>query len=138
MSGDPLADIRDALNAIAASMATREDLNATREELRATREEVRATREELRATREELTSTRVAIMARIDRLQDASTLLHDERIVDIGSAERSERLAKAARDDVTAIGEIVTPLIRLVHGIRAQLDDLAEQVRVLKEGRHAA
>ena len=130
MSGDPLADIRDALNAIAASMVTREDLNAIAASM--------ATREELRATREELTSTRVAIMARIDRLQDAATLQHDERIVDIGSAERSERLAKAARDDVTAIGEIVTPLIRLVHGIRAQLDDLAEQVRVLKEGRHAA
>ena len=137
MSGDPLADIRDALNAIAASMVTREDLNAIAASM-ATREELRATREELRATREELTSTRVAIMARIDRLQDAATLQHDERIVDIGSAERSERLAKAARDDVTAIGEIVTPLIRLVHGIRAQLDDLAEQVRVLKEGRHAA
>ena len=130
MSGDPLADIRDALNAIAASMVTREDLNAIAASM--------ATREELRATREELTGTRVAIMARIDRLQDAATLQHDERIVDIGSAERSERLAKAARDDVTAIGEIVTPLIRLVHGIRAQLDDLAEQVRVLKEGRHAA
>ena len=130
MSGDPLADIRDALNAIAASMVTREDLNAIAASM--------ATREELRAIREDLTSTRVAIMARIDRLQDAATLQHDERIVDIGSAERSERLAKAARDDVTAIGEIVTPLIRLVHGIRAQLDDLAEQVRVLKEGRHAA
>ena len=136
MSGDPLVDIRDALNAIAASMVTREDLNAIAASM-ATREELRAIAASM-ATREELTSTRVAIMARIDRLQDAATLQHDERIVDIGSAERSERLAKAARDDVTAIGEIVTPLIRLVHGIRAQLDDLAEQVRVLKEGRHAA
>ena len=85
--------------------------------------------------RDELTEMRVAIMARVDRLQDASTLQHHERIVDVGASERAERIAKAARDDATSLGEIVTPLIRLVHLMRTQLDDLAEQVRVLKEGR---
>jgi hypothetical protein len=105
MSGDPLADIRDTLADIAARMATRD----------------------------ELVETRTAIMARIDRLQDAVALQHEERIVDIGSAERAERLAKAAQGDAAAIGAIVTPLVRLVHGMRTQLDDLAEQVRVLKE-----
>ena len=82
-----------------------------------------------------MTEMRVAIMARIDRLQDAVTLQHHERIVDVASSERIERIAKAARDDVTSLGEIVTPLIRVVHLMRTQLDDLAEQVRVLKEGR---
>jgi hypothetical protein len=89
------------------------------------------------ATKEELTEVRAVIMARIDRLQDASTLQHHERIVDVASSERAEKIAKAARDDVSSLGEIVTPLIRVVHGIRTQLDDLAEQVRVLKEGRAA-
>jgi methyl-accepting chemotaxis protein len=89
------------------------------------------------ATRDELTEMRAAIMARIDRLQDASTIQHHERIVDVAASERAERLAKAARDDATSLGEIVTPLIRVVHGMRTQLDDLAEQVRVLKEGRAA-
>jgi hypothetical protein len=77
-------------------------------------------------------------MGRIDRLQDAMTLQHEERIVDIGSAERSERLAKAAQADAAAIGAIVTPLVQLVHGMRTQLDDLAEQVRLLKERPPAA
>jgi hypothetical protein len=89
------------------------------------------------ATRDDLTEMRAAIMARIDRLQDAATIQHHERIVDVASSERAERYAKAARDDATAIGEIVTPLIRVVHMMRTQLDDLAEQVRVLKEGRAA-
>jgi hypothetical protein len=87
------------------------------------------------ATRDELTEMRVEIMARIDRLQDASTIQHHERIVDVASSERAERIAKAAREDVTSLGEIVTPLIRVVHFMRSQIDDLAEQVRVLKEGR---
>lgn len=104
MSDDPLADIRDALASISARMATRDDVAQTRSE----------------------------IMARIDRLQDAVTLQHEERIVDIGSAERAERLAKAAQEDAASIGAIVTPLVRLVHGMRTQLDDLAEQVRVLR------
>jgi hypothetical protein len=84
------------------------------------------------------TSLRVDLMARIDRLQDVVTLQHEERIVDIGSTERAERLAKAAQEDAAAIGNIVTPLVRLVHGMRTQLDDLAEQVRVLKERPPAA
>jgi hypothetical protein len=87
------------------------------------------------ATRDELTEMRVEIMARIDRLQDASTIQHHERIVDVASSERAERIAKAAREDVTSLGEIVTPLIRVVHFMRSQIDDLAEKVRVLKEGR---
>jgi hypothetical protein len=87
------------------------------------------------ATRDELTEMRVEIMARIDRLQDASTIQHHERIVDVASSERAERIAKAAREDVTSLGEIVKPLIRVVHFMRSQIDDLAEQVRVLKEGR---
>jgi hypothetical protein len=82
--------------------------------------------------------SRAEVMARIDRLQDAVTLQHEERIVDIGSAERAERLAKAAQEDAAAIGAIVTPLVRLVHGMRTQLDDLAEQVRILKQKPPAA
>jgi hypothetical protein len=107
MSDDPLADIRDTLASISARMATL-------------------------ATRDDVAQTRSEIMARIDRLQDAVTLQHEERIVDIGSAERAERLAKAAQEDAASIGAIVAPLVRLVHGMRTQLDDLAEQVRVLK------
>jgi hypothetical protein len=149
----------DALIGHVAALATRDDLTASRTvmvndltELRtvmATRDDLAALRTvmvddlaALRAvmvTRDELTEMRTAIMARIDRLQDAATIQHRERIVDVASSERAERLAKAARDDVASLGEIVTPLIRVVHGMRTQLDDLAEQVRVLKEGtRHEA
>ena len=80
---------------------------------------------------------RAAIMDRIDRPQHATTVQHHERIVDVAFSERAERLAKAAPDGATAIGEIVTPLIRVVHMMRTQLDKLAGQVRVLKEGRAA-
>ena len=140
-------DVIIAQLATLATLATRDEVAAIRAEItdiRADIAEIRAimaTRDELAklrtSLRDELTEVRVAVMARIDRLQDAFTMLHEERIVDIGSAERAERMAKAAQEDASAIGNIVTPLIRLVHGMRTQLDDLAEQVRVLKEGRAA-
>ncbi len=114
-----------------AALATRGDLAAA---ITATRAEVAAA---IAATRADLTEMRVEIMARIDRVQDATTIQHHERVVDVASSERAERLAKAARDDATALGEIVTPLVRVVHMMRTQLDDLAEQVRVLKAGRAA-
>jgi len=123
----------DALIEHVAALVTREDMTALRTAM--------ATREDLAALRavmvDDLTEMRTAIMDRIDRVQDATTIQHHERVVDVASAERAERLAKAARDDATAIGEIVTPLIRVMHMMRTQLDDLAEQVRILKEGRAA-
>jgi len=128
-----ITDIRADIAEIRAIMATRDEVAEIGATM-ATRDELAKLRTSLR---DELTEVRVAVMARIDRLQDAFTMLHEERIVDIGSAERAERMAKAAQEDASAIGNIVTPLIRLVHGMRTQLDDLAEQVRVLKEGRAA-
>ncbi len=121
----------DAIIVHVAALATRDDLAAA---ISATRDDLTAA---ITATRDDLIETRAGIMARIDRLQDAVTIQHHERIVDVASSERAERIAKAAQDDVMALGEIVTPLIRVVHGMRTQLDDLAEQVRVLKEGRAA-
>lgn len=127
MSDDPLTDIRNALADISARMATRDDLDALRSDLRG---EIAQTGADLRG---EIIKTRAEIMARIDRLQDAVSLQHEERIVDVGSAERTERMAKAAQEDAAAIGKIVTPLVRLVHHMRTQLDDLSEEVRLLKE-----
>ena len=120
------------IDAIIERMVTRDDLAEIRA---ATHGDLAEMRGDLNEMRTDLNEMRVALMDRIDRVQDAVTLQHHERVVDVASSERAERLAKAARDDATAIGEIVTPLIRVVHMMRTQLDDLAEQVRILKEGR---
>jgi len=127
------------IDAIIERMVTRDDLAeiraATHGDLAEMRGDLNEMRTDLNEMRTDLNEMRVALMDRIDRVQDAVTLQHHERVVDVASSERAERLAKAARDDATAIGEIVTPLIRVVHMMRTQLDDLAEQVRILKEGR---
>jgi hypothetical protein len=119
------------IDTIIERMVTRDDLAEIRAAVHSDLAEMRA------ATRSDPNEVRVALMDRIDRVQDAATLQRHERVVDVASSERAERLAKAARDDATAIGEIVTPLIRVVHMMRTQLDALAEQVRILKEGRAA-
>jgi len=127
------------IDAIIERMVTRDDLAeiraATHGDLAEMRGDLNEMRTDLNEMRTDLNEMRVALMDRIDRVQDAVTLQHHERVVDVASSERAERLAKAARDDATAIGEIVTPPIRVVHMMRTQLDDLAEQVRILKEGR---
>ena len=80
----------DALIEQVAALVTREDIAALRTAM--------ATREDLAALRavmvDDLTEMRTAIMDRIDRVQDATTIQHHERVVDVASAERAERLAK--------------------------------------------
>lgn len=76
-------------------------------------------------------------MARIDRLQEAGAIQHDEHIVDIGSLERIERVAKSARDALASLAETVAPLIRSVHRMRTQIEDLFEQMRILKQDKAA-
>lgn len=146
---------RDELAEIRATMATRDELAEIRSDLTALRADLTALRDEHTRTRAEimdridrlqvvvsaqgadLIKARSEIMARIDRLQDAWSLQHEEHIVEVGSFERLERIAKATREEVTSVGEMVTPLIRLVHHMRMQIEELFEQVRLLKQGKAA-
>ena len=67
------------------------------------------------------------LMARMDRLQDALTLQHDDVIVSMGAAERAERIARSALEETRALGEIVTVQTR-------QIQRLQSDIRQLKGG----
>jgi hypothetical protein len=75
--------------------------------------------------REDTNGLRIDIMGRMDRLQDTLTIQRDELVVNYGAAERAERLARAAQDEVRVLGEMVTPMVR-------QIRRLQEEVRILR------
>ena len=85
----------------------------------------------------DLIKTRADIMDRIDRMQNVLSLQHEEHIVDVGTLERVERMSKATREEVAGLAEIVTPMLRIIHTLRGQIDELFEAVRILKQGRAA-
>ena len=85
----------------------------------------------------DLVRMRADIMDRIDRMQNVLPLQHEEHIVDVGTLERVERMSKATREEVAGLAEIVTPMLRIIHTLRGQIDELFEAVRILKQGRAA-
>ena len=146
---------REDLAEIRATMATRADLTALRDDLTALRADLTALRADMTRIRAEimdridrlqdvvtaqgadLIKTLSEIMDRIDRMQNVLSLQHEEHIVDVGTPERVERMSKVTREEVAGLAEIVTPMLRIIHTLRGQIDELFEQVRLLKQGKAA-
>jgi len=76
---------------------------------------------------EELGRTRSALMARMDRLQEALVRQHEDDTVNFGAAERAERIAKGAVDEGRILGEQFNALVR-------QVRRLEEDIRTLRGG----
>jgi len=64
------------------------------------------------------------LMARMDRLQDALTLQHDDVTVNMGAAERAERIARGASEETRALGEIVTVQTRQIQRLQSDIRQL--------------
>ncbi len=80
--------------------------------------------EQFAEVRTTITGVRTTIMARLDRLQNELTLQQEGLIVDRGNTDRVERIASAARDEVRAVSEQITPLIRQVQRLQADVHEL--------------
>lgn len=64
------------------------------------------------------------LMARMDRLQDALTAQHDADVVNYGAAERAERIAQSAREEVRALGEQVGAMVRQIQRLQSEVRQL--------------
>ena len=121
--------------------ALRADLTALREDHIASRaaimDRIDRLQDVVTAQGADLIKTRAEIMDRIDRMQNVLSRQHEEDIVDLGTLERLERMSKATREEVSGLAEIVTPMLRIIHTLRGQIDELFEEVRILKQGRAA-
>jgi hypothetical protein len=72
-------------------------------------------------------SLRVDVMTRIDRLQDRLTTQHETEVVNLGIAERAERIAKTTEDNVRTMGEQINALLRMVHALSGRVDHLEDK-----------
>jgi uncharacterized protein (UPF0335 family) len=99
-------------------LATVERLESGQEQLRA---DLLARVERLEG---ELVQTRADLMARMDRLQDVLTAEHEGEIVTLGVAERAERIAKAAQDEVRLMGEQLNAMIRQIRRLQSDVETL--------------
>jgi phage shock protein A len=121
--------IQDVLTAIAALTGEvgkiRTDVAQVRGDIAQLQGDVAQVRGDMSRFQNDVTQLRVAVMERIDRLQDALTLQRDELVVNYGAIERVERLARAAQEETRALGEMITPMIR-------QIRRLQDDVRTLR------
>jgi recombinational DNA repair ATPase RecF len=116
MSDDPTDRILAAIESLRDALTA--DLVQTRNALMAHLEQ------RLAALAADLVQTRAALMARMDRLQNELTLRTEDTIVSMGSADRAERIAKAAADEVRAMGDMVTAMARQIQRLQTDVRQL--------------
>jgi hypothetical protein len=83
--------------------------------------EVRAAIAEVRA---ELVRVRTDVMDRIDRLQDTITTVRDEDAFNFGAAERAERIALDTREEVRAMGEQISAMVRQIRRLQSDIREI--------------
>ena len=66
---------------------------------------------------------RVDLMARIDRVQDTLTTVRDDITV-VGRADQAHRAADNVRDELRALNEVVTGVIRQVRRLQSDVREL--------------
>ena len=123
MSDDPTARVLAAIEALREEVATRTDVAQLRTDLRV----------DVVALQTELASVRADVMGRVDRLQ-GRLAAEPEGAVSVGAAERAERLAQDARDEmrreVATLVEQVGALLRQSQALAARLDRLEGKQQV--------
>jgi chromosome segregation ATPase len=120
---------------LAAIAGVRTDIGGVRTDIESVRNHIEAVRKDLESARNdttqirsallaELAQTRAALMARMDRLQNELTLRTEDTVVNMGAAERAERIAKAAVDEVRTIGDMVTAMARQIQRLQTEVRQL--------------
>ena len=105
-----------------ADMAARMD----RFEARMDRLESRMDRLESRMDRLEdgLTQVRVDVMERLDRFQDTVTAIRDDINVNMGRADQAHRVSDKVRDELRALNDVVSGVIRQVSRLQSDVRGL--------------
>lgn len=71
-----------------------------------------------------IASLRGDMMARMDRLQDSITAIRDDIAVNFGASDAAKRANDNTREEVRALGEVVTAMVRRVRNLEAQVRDM--------------
>src|SRR5712671_2472206 len=96
----------------------------TRAAAMASRAEAVETRALIKNLQAEATETRVAVMARIDRLQDLVERMREDISVNFGRADRAGDAALGMRREVEALGREVTAMERQIQRLQSDVREL--------------
>jgi hypothetical protein len=76
------------------------------------------------ATRDDLIGVRVAIMERVDRMQDRLTAIRDDIGINMGAVDAVKRANDNTREDLRTLGEQVTVMWRQLKSLEARVRDI--------------
>ncbi len=88
------------------------------------RAEMGKLRTEVGQLRAEMGRVCADVMGRIDRLQDKTTTMRDEDAVNFGAAERAERIALNTREEVRAMGEQISAMVRQIRRLQSDIREI--------------
>lgn len=72
----------------------------------------------------ELVQLRADLMARVDRVQNTLTSIRDDITVNMGRADHAHRAADNVRDELRALSDVVTGVIRQVQRLQSDVREL--------------
>ena len=74
--------------------------------------------------RTDVTTLRTEVMARIDRLQNTVTTIRDDITVNMGRADQAHRAADNVRDELRALNDVVSGVMRQVQRLQSDVREL--------------
>ncbi len=92
--------------------------------LTALRTDVTPLRTEMTALRTEMIALRTDLMERMDRLQNGMTLLRDDVSVNFGAVETVRRVNDNTREELRALGDVVSAMHRQIHRLQNDVREL--------------
>jgi hypothetical protein len=113
-------ELRDEIGLVRTEL--RDEIGLVRTDLTA---EIGRVRTELR---EEITSVRVTLMDRMDRLQDAMTVMQGDINASFTTSERVERVGRSAADETRALADVVTVLHKQFRLLSARVEAIENRM----------
>lgn len=134
MSDDPMATVLAALSRLEAGqakLATRDDLTKLADDVaklagdvaKLTGDVIKLAGDVTKLTGD-MIKLRTDLMARMDRLQDAITAIRDDIAVNLGTADQVRRANDNTRDELRALSEVVTTMLRQIQRLQTDVREL--------------
>ncbi len=86
--------------------------------------DVTTLRTDVTTLRTDVTTLRTEVMARIDRLQNTVTTIRDDITVNMGRADQAHRAADNVRDELRALNDVVSGVMRQVQRLQSDVREL--------------
>ena len=124
-----LKTVRQDISALRGEVSTlREDLSTLWDDLSTLRDEVaslaRVTLARFEAGERALLDLRVAVMARLDRVENTMTSVHDDLVVNLARTNRAHDAIEHTREELRAVNQEVTMMWRRIRRLETEVREI--------------